>query len=187
MTNPPDVTIDIIDRLATERARFRGFLTKRLGNEADADDLLQQNLLTLLRRSAGPRDREHLTAWFYRVLRRALIDHARSESARQRREQAWSEEAAWSRDDRTLHQTVCGCMAGVIDTLPPPAAEMLRRVDLQEFPIATVAGDLGITVNAATVRLHRARRALRTKLEEFCGECAKDKCRDCGCTPNHGR
>jgi hypothetical protein len=34
------------------------------------------------------------------------------------------------------------------------------------------AADLGITPNNASVTLHRARGELRTKLVEFCGDCA---------------
>lgn len=60
-------------------------------------------------------------------------------------------------------------------------AEMLRRVDIEEKPLPGVAEALGITVNNATVRLHRARKALREQLQAFCGTDSMRACLDCAC------
>ena len=58
---------------------------------------------------------------------------------------------------------------------------VLRRIDLDEEPIAEVARSLGVTTNHATVRLHRARGALRKLLQDGCGTDSVKACADCAC------
>ena len=58
---------------------------------------------------------------------------------------------------------------------------MLREVDLKGRRPVDVAAEQGITPNAAMVKLHRARRALRMRLEESCRTCATHGCLDCTC------
>jgi RNA polymerase sigma-70 factor (ECF subfamily) len=70
---------------------------------------------------------------------------------------------------------------GQLDSIRSDYAEILRRVDLGDERLADVAAGLGITVNNATVRLHRARKALRDQLRAFCGTDSARACADCGC------
>jgi RNA polymerase sigma-70 factor (ECF subfamily) len=67
--------------------------------------------------------------------------------------------------------------------LKPDWATIVRRVDLEGTSVPEVARDEGIAPNAAVVRLHRARGALRDKLRVVCGACARHGCLDCGCRP----
>ena len=69
-------------------------------------------------------------------------------------------------------------MAGA---LKPEYAAILRRVDLDEIPLKDVSNQMGRTANNATVRLHRARTALRRLLEEVCGACTEHGCLSCAC------
>ncbi|HZH03129.1 MAG TPA: sigma factor-like helix-turn-helix DNA-binding protein, partial [Myxococcaceae bacterium] len=65
--------------------------------------------------------------------------------------------------------------------LKPEYAQMVRQVDLENRPLADVAVELGVTSNNATVRLHRARQALKKQLQRCCGSCAAHGCLDCSC------
>ena len=65
---------------------------------------------------------------------------------------------------------------------PEPNRRLKIRLHNQGEDAETVwAEDLGITPNNATVRLHRARKALKRELERSCGTCATHGCLDCGC------
>jgi RNA polymerase sigma-70 factor (ECF subfamily) len=77
--------------------------------------------------------------------------------------------------------TICTCLDGLLPTLRPGYAELIRRVDLAGESLRTVARDLKITSNNATVRLHRARQVLRETLENACGICSKHGCLNCVC------
>jgi hypothetical protein len=69
----------------------------------------------------------------------------------------------------------------VLPALKPEYAEVLRRVDLAEEARETAAAALGITIGNLTVRLHRARQALRRVLELTCETCPIHGYLDCGC------
>ena len=168
-----------IDPLLAQRSRFRAFLISRLGNEADADDVLQNGLLKAMRSVGEVDDAEKLTAWFYRLLRNALVDHVRSRAAGARRDEAWMTETVPG--DEEVGKSVCVCFEGLLGELKPRDAELLRRVELNDEGVAEVARSLGLSAGAASVALHRARMTLRRRLEDFCGDCGKGACLDCDC------
>ncbi len=172
-------SIRSIDSLLAQRSRFRAFLVSRLGNEADADDVLQNGLLKAMRSAGEVDDAEKLTTWFYRLLHNAMIDHVRSRSANVRRDEAWMTEVG-SRDEE-IERSACTCFERLLPELKPRDAELLRRVELNDESVTEVAQALGMSAGAASVALHRARATLRRRLEDFCGECAKGACLDCDC------
>ena len=66
-----------IAAIVTERARFLRFVSSRIGDEATAEDVLQESLLRALQANDGLRRGESAVAWFYRILRNAISDHFR--------------------------------------------------------------------------------------------------------------
>lgn len=170
--------------LLENRQRFLSFLERRLGNRAVAEELLQSAFVRTIESGAAPGDGEGAITWFYRLLRNALIDHFRKQTADARAGERLSREPAEQGLDQELHQTVCACFKGLLPMLKPEYAEMVRRVDLDERPVTEVAAELGVTSNNASVRLHRARQALKRQLERACGACATHGCLDCTCA-NH--
>jgi len=60
---------------------------------------------------------------------------------------------------------------------------VLQLADLDGQPADAVAKQIGISRNNLKVRLHRARRQLRTRLEQTCQLCATHGCLDCHCEP----
>ena len=78
------------DQLAVElnaqRSAFKAFLTARVGSAAEAEDILQNGLLKAVQRAGELQDDAKLTAWFYQLLRNAIVDHYRTKGARRRRD-----------------------------------------------------------------------------------------------------
>ena len=170
--------------LNTERSAFKAFLQTRVGD--DAEDLLQSGLIKAMAHAGDFSTPEHVTAWFYRVLRNAVIDHYRRHGVARRRDEAYGTLLSSLGEDIAAappgwEKQICACLGGVIATLPARQAELLRRVDLAGTPVQDAARELGLTANHASVTLHRARQELRKKLEVFCGACAADACLDCHC------
>ncbi len=184
------------DRLATElnshRSAFKAFLAARVGSAEEAEDILQNGLLKALQRADELHDDTKLTAWFYQLLRNAVVDHYRSRgSARRRHDTLGATMAALGEDvavaPKGWESHLCTCLAGVVDTLKPQHAELLRRVDLNGEAARDAAKALMMTPNNASVTLHRARKELRAKLEDFCGDCADSACLDCDCAERDGK
>jgi len=175
---------------ATERAlldgqgAFFGFLIKRLGNRAEAEDVLQEFCIRVLARSDQLRDVERMNAWLYAILRSALNDHYRKSSRRGHLAEAVAQEPeVWAEDAAAQMSRLCTCPGGLISELRPVDGELLRRIDFGEEDRAVVAADLGLNRNALGVRLHRARTALRAALTAHCGACCATGRDDCYCAP----
>jgi RNA polymerase sigma factor (sigma-70 family) len=172
-------TTDITSTLLAHRQAFKAFVASRVGNEADADDLLQNGLVKAMQRADEVKDGEKAVAWFYRILRNAIIDHVRSRTAAEQRDNTWATNNATLADDDEADRQICACFEKLLPELKPAHAELLRRVELQSEAVSDAAAALGITPNNASVTLHRARAELRDKLVRFCGDCS---CLDdCSC------
>lgn len=173
---------DRVDLLVRSKAQFLRFLESRLGSLADAEDLLQAALLKVVAREDSLRAEDKVVPWFYQILRNLLVDHYRHRTALGRvKDQVAAETDTTTEMDEELFRATCDCVNDVAATLKPEYGEMIRRVDLGDEPLYQVARILGITPNNASVRLHRARRALREGLRATCGACTEHGCLDCTC------
>jgi len=174
----------LLDALLARRDAFLGFLATRLNNNrADAEDLLQHGFAKALASADTLRDDDRIIPWFYQLLRHVLIDHLRARRATLDREHRWTAESvSLSETERTeAERHLCACLEPLIATLPPVQTELIRRCELSDQSVSDAAVALGITPNAASVALHRARKTLRAKLVAFCGSCADGACLECDC------
>jgi RNA polymerase sigma factor (sigma-70 family) len=183
------LTPEVVAQLVDGHARFLAFVQRRVGSRAIAEDILQEAFARALTRGDSVRSGESAVAWFYRLLRNALIDHHRRTAAAGRALDAAATEAAvqGAGADDDLKNAVCQCVGDLVGTLKPEYAEAIRRVDLQEGTVGDYAKASGITANNAGVRLHRAREALMRSLIRSCGSCATHGCLDCSCHPPASR
>lgn len=164
------------------RRQFLGFLERRLGDRAAAEDILQSAYLRALESWGQLRQNESAVAWFYRILRNALIDHHRRRTSENAVLDRWAREFGnEAAADVLLKETACECIAGALDALPDAYATLLREVDLAEGSLVAYAAAHAVTPGNAAVRAHRARAALRKQLIRCCGTCATHGCLDCQC------
>ena len=178
-TGPADP--EAVARLVAQHRTFLGFLERRLPNREAAEEVLQSAFLRTMERGGQVEDSERVIAWFYRLLRNAIVDYYRRHARAQRSQDERSPDALPAHADPELHDTVCACVHGLLGNLRPEYADLLRRIDLEDGTIQDAAEALTITANNVRVRLHRARRALKRELERSCGTCATHGCLDCSC------
>lgn len=189
---PPDVpgaaTVPAaLGELGRHRARFVAFARRRVDSDADADDLVQQAFARAAEKLGDLRDPHAARAWFFRVLRRLVIDQYARRATRDRK----LAELGQSLETATPEEAAsCACALGLLDGLRPEYADIVRRVDLDDQPVDQAAAALGISPNNAGVRLHRARTKLRAELAAMCGpgpSAAAQPCSDCDCPPQGTR
>ncbi len=183
-TSASSASADREDRLLTEllthRAKFLAFLSARVSDSATAEDILQTAYTRMLGKGGQLQKTESVVAWFYSILRNALIDHYRREAARERAHDGLMAETPESYETE-LHANLCTCIAGVVRGLNPSYRYALEQIDLGGQSITDFAKAESTTPNNVSVRLHRARRAAAKKLIQVCGSCADHKCLDCSC------
>lgn len=173
---------DVVDTLVANHREFLGFLMKRIGDHAVAEDLLQEAFVRSLERIDTLRDGESVVAWFYRSLRNAVIDSYRRKGAADRKlERLARELEAAPEPDAETERTVCQCVARLADTLKPEYAAALRRIEVDGLSMQDFAQEAGVTAGNAAVRVFRAREALRKQVRVACGTCAEHGCLDCHC------
>ena len=163
------------------------FLRRRLGNEEEAEEVLQRFMLKAIERAGDLRNVATVRGWLGRVLATTIVDHQRTMIRRRGREQA-VEPATLEHlaelsvePDNEIDQAVCDCLYQLLPTLKPDYGEVIWRADLLGEPRDRLAVSLGTSVNNVTVRLHRARRTLKARLEQMCRTCVVHGFLDCRC------
>lgn len=173
-----------IQQLVDSHRQFLAFLQGRVESRAVAEDILQSAFVRGLERGGDVRDDESAVAWFYRVLRNAVIDHYRHRASTERALEGWGKEfIAHEAPQAELQQAICQCISSLVGTLKPEYQQALRIVDLDEGSLKDLAEHSGTTAGNAAVRVHRAREALRKQVRTVCGSCAEHGCMDCHCKP----
>ena len=167
-----------VNRLLEQHAlELRQFARRRTGGRVSADEVLQQVAARALDHAGQLRQPERGRAWLFRIARNVLADElrARKRAALPLREDRLADEAD-ARDGES-----CRCVLTQVEMLKPTYATLLARTVLEGVPLTRVAAELGITPNNATVRLHRARAALRERMRAHCGTESAAACHDCIC------
>src|SRR5437868_6809139 len=116
----------ISDVIAEERSRLRNFIRKRVPNEADVEDLLQDVFYELIEANRLLMPIEHVTGWLFRVARNRITD-----LWRKKKPEAFSDAAVEDEDGELLQ---------IEDLLPSPDAGpealFVRSVLLEELKFA---------------------------------------------------
>lgn len=170
-----------MEKVLSENAKvFIAFARKRVGDQEVAEDVVQDSMLKALRAIQIPKTESEAMVWFYRILRRSIIDIYRRHETRKR----FIEKFEQSLPDHVTaedHAAICRCYKRLLPLISERYRVLLERIDLGGESVSDVATSLDITENALHVRLHRARRALRAELEKTCRACSKHGCLDCTC------
>ena len=172
---------EAIQRLVESHREFLAFLERRVESRAVAEDILQEAFVRGLERGAGVRDEDSVVAWFYRVLRNAVVDHYRHNASAERALEAYGREFASVEPAHEIQDEICQCLNGLLESLKPEYGQALRLVDMEDGSLKELAARAGISEGNAAVRVHRAREAMRKQVRLSCGSCAEHGCLNCSC------
>jgi RNA polymerase sigma-70 factor (ECF subfamily) len=179
--------------------RLRSYLRRRVANEADAEDLLQDVFTRIHENAHRFGELRSLTGWVYRIMRNALVDFYRSEGVRAGRFVAAEEsdlDSNGSAEDAVNHARaeLAACIEPLLTQLPPRYAAPLALTELTGATQKAAAEQLGLTSSAMKSRVARGRRKLKELLLECChveldrrhgiADFASRKTASCRCTPN---
>ena len=171
-----------LDELIAQRQRFLAFVQRRVSDYELAEDILQTAYLRAFEHRDDFKPSESAMAWFYRLLRNAVIDSYRRHVSKEKALAAWSHELEASAFvSPELQRGVCDCLYDIVDSLKPEYSEILRAVDVDGQRVQDFAGRHRLSASNAGVRIHRARSALRKRLLRICATCAEHGCTDCTC------
>ena len=154
----------LLGQLAPSIQRFGMRMCK---NPPDADDVLQDTLLTIATRLPEFEGRSSLTSWVFTIVRTACLRKRRGlknqapvsdDGAIQLADPGLSPEAI------TAERELSRALTRALDGLPDEYREVLLLRDMEGLTAPEASESLGISVDALKSRLHRAREALRLAL-----------------------
>jgi RNA polymerase sigma-70 factor (ECF subfamily) len=139
------------------------------GDEEDARDVVQETYLRAYRGLKRFRGDAQFTTWLYRITSNCASTQLGKRS-RHRHEEIDDESAGddlrvAANPEASMEATALRDRLRVaLLALPPRLRAVVVLRDVYDLPHESIAAELGISVSAAKVRLHRARRKLREEL-----------------------
>jgi RNA polymerase sigma factor (sigma-70 family) len=152
--------------LTRSQPDLKRFARRVCATSEDAEDAVQIALWKLHRHIGALRTVSAFAAWIFRIVERECFRAFKTLKDTEPMDEHLeaSLPAADARDE--LHQDLVAAIA----RLPPVYSEILILRDVNEWTAPEAAAYLGITVEAAKTRLHRARNLMRERLSagQYC-------------------
>ena len=156
-------------------ANIRGFVARRVRQQADVDDVVQRVFLHVHRALPTLRETDKLHAWIYQTTRRAIADFYRSPA--QKREVATGSAHDFVEDfagagsdapDESATRELSTCLQPLIRSLAAADRQALQMVEFDGVTQVEAAARLGLSVSGMKSRVQRARSHLRAALGDCC-------------------
>jgi RNA polymerase sigma-70 factor, ECF subfamily len=145
--------------------RLRQFVRARTPSPQDAEDVVQDVLVKLLKKG-GVVAPGSVRPWLFTVARHEIYDRWRS--SRPRVGPLEDVAAPVAVGDNGAVAYLAQCMEPMLSSMTEVDRDLLRRVDVLEESQAVLAGQLGLSASGLKSRVQRARRRLRALLEGCC-------------------
>lgn len=162
---------DAFDELVRQTYAGTWTLAVRLtADEEDARDVVQEAYLRAWRSIGRFRGDAQLTTWLYRITANCASTQM-SRGAKHRHDELDEElgvaDLTPQADPagRAEQSAVRSTLVEAIDALPDGLRAVVVLRDVYDLPHEAIAAELGISETAAKVRLHRARKRLRSALD----------------------
>lgn len=159
---------------------LRAFVAKRVANEAEVDDILQEVFVRMHRRIGSLKDPQRVLSWVYQIARHAIVDHYRKGVSRKEVPSglAGDMEATGLAspaqtidrvgDQREQRAELSGCLRPMIDRLPSDYREAIVLVEIEGLTQQAAARRLGLSLSGMKSRVQRGRNKLKQMLEDCC-------------------
>ncbi len=155
----------VADAWAKHEAELRRFLRHRTGDNAAADDLLQEVFLRVLRQQNGLCGIDNPRAWLFHAARNLLIDRLRLTKEQVELPDDLAAEAV---EAPPPVDGLTQCLPRVLAELSAQDREAITLCDIEGMTQQDYAKHIGLSLPAAKSRVQRARARLKTRMSEVC-------------------
>jgi RNA polymerase sigma factor (sigma-70 family) len=177
----------ISEAINREHARLRNFIRKRVADQGDAEDILQDVFYELVEAYRMMKPVEQVTAWLFRVARNRITDLFR----RKKREASRNEPMGVSDDGEVLQlddllpspdagpeaayarRVLSEELDAALDELPDEQREVFVAHELMGYSFKELAAQTGVSVDTLLSRKHYAILHLRERLQAIYDEFRK--------------
>jgi RNA polymerase sigma-70 factor, ECF subfamily len=147
--------------------RIKQFILKRIPDEHNAEDILQEVFLKIHARIDTLRDEEKLQSWMYQIARNVIADYYRQHKATVALSEALLLPEEPVVDDDVVKDLLPG-VRRMVDSLPDEYRQALLLTEYEGLTQRELAERLGLSLSGAKSRVQRAREKLKTMLLDCC-------------------
>ncbi len=169
---------DLTKAVRMERQRLSDFIRRRVNNEADAEDILQDVLMQLVSSYSLTEPIEQVTAWLFRVARNRIIDWYRRKRPERLTASSGDPDAPLNLEeilfdpkqdpDRVYARSVVWKeLADALDELPEDQRQVFIWHELEGKSFKEMADETGVPLNTLLSRKRYAVLHLRDRLQEL--------------------
>lgn len=141
------------------------FISKRIKNRDDAEDILQDVFIKILSKIGTLKDSSKLQSWIYQMTRNAIIDYIRRKKFQELEAEIKDIE---DESDETAMKEATGWIGYYVDALPDNYREAVVLYEMNGKSQKEVADQMGITYVNARSRIQRGRQLLKKNLTDCC-------------------
>jgi RNA polymerase sigma-70 factor, ECF subfamily len=145
--------------------RLLAFIRKRVGDEAEAEDILQEVFVRVHRHLCCQAQWDRPDGWFYQIARNLIIDHYRRQRETSEIPESLEAESAEEEDPEAI---LALSLNEMIAALPEPYHQALILTEYQGLSQKQLAQSQGLSLSGAKSRVQRARQKLRDMLLSCC-------------------
>lgn len=145
------------------------FAMQLLGNQSEAEDVVQSSIEKVLAHPKAPKGGVDLQKWLYRVVRNAAIDRIRQQSREAPIDDstaAYEPQEHESPESQLEREQIKQRLRDALKTLPVHHRELVVLRDYHGHSYDDIAEILSVPKGTVMSRLHRARLALREALSD---------------------
>ena len=153
------------DLIALWHAPLWLFIRRMSGQDEEAQDILQDVWLRVIRGIARVRDGSRLRGWLFGIARRVLMDRLRRQYAVPPASEVDTEDLA-AESDPPDRDSDLEALDAALETLPLIEREVLTLFYLRDLSLVEIADALDIPIGTVKSRLFRARRLARAALQK---------------------
>jgi RNA polymerase sigma-70 factor (ECF subfamily) len=149
------------------RTRLKGFINKRINNEFDAEDVLQNVFFKIYQNIDSVKDSDKLYPWIFQLTRNAIIDFYRE----RKKVDSFEEmpvEIAYQPSEKDLEEEVLNCLEPMVNVLPGKYREAVMLTDIKGLTQKELSEKLDISLSGAKSRVQRGRDKLKEALLNCC-------------------
>lgn len=148
------------------RAGLYGFVLKRVGDKALAEDIVQDALMRAYVARGSLKSPRSLRAWLYQITRNAIVDYYRYRRPSEPIQRDLLSEERETDDRGSLE--LARCLRPFLNELPLLYRRALTLAEIDGLTQREVASRLGLSLSGAKSRVQRARKMLAARLLDCC-------------------
>ena len=141
-----------------------GYIKKRVSDEDDAKDILQDVLLKSYQYCSKGKTVLYLKSWLYKITQNAIVDYHKKTN----KTIAISFEVVEENSEKSILGEASDYIKALLKLLPDEYAKPLYMSDIEGLDQKTIAANLKLTLTNTKSRIQRARVKLKERFLECC-------------------